>query len=725
MIRSHQTAIPGDSTASGRTPARRVRLVPAASTSLTGRLVTSNSVAGISPRLGTGTRCLDAFGPRPDGWGGRSRWATGAAGLVWAFGCLLLWGLGTTASAQDENYVPAIRLVPDSAAGMARIPSVPNLVTAWEKTNLAALAHDPAMQPFIEFQKSISSQKSETLGFEIGIRPEDLLDVATGEAVAMWLPFEDDPRRPYAVAMIVDIRGNEAQARGLLEQVDKDLKAAGATRQVTMWAKQEIRRYSLKPLPGQLKVDEVAITMNEQRLIATDRESVLVSLLESATGKDTQPKLERAADYIGVQEQTANRAGESPDATVGLEWFARPIAMGRIVKEVAKIDRGRQVNILNLLERQGFDAVAAVGGRLTLGEGDFDLRHTGFIWAPPIPGEPDRYRLAARMLRAINVPDQPIPAWVGPSIASFAKINWELSKAFWYAETLVDDAVGEPLFQDLLDGIRDDQLGPQIDIAKDVIPNLGEHVIILSDNVAPADLRSERMLVAIETTDATTLRQVVRKTMEVDPDATIVPSPVSGVEVYRVLRTEEPIDFEAELFSDLGIEADEDAPAPLLNEWAITVLDDPSREAAGGKTPGYLVFSSHPELMLETVERLSAAGPQASLGETPEMISLRKHLEAFESEAAAQEGHAIVRMARTDLTLRAKYSLMREGKLRDSDSVMASLFRRIFISKDDGTEDLGTDKLPPFEQIQKYFRPAAGISQATPLGWTLDGFLLK
>jgi len=724
MIRSHQTAIPGEFTVSGGTPAQQVRRVPAARTSLTGRLVASNSVAGNDPRLGTGTRCLGDFQPRPIGQGGRSRWATGVAGLVWAIGCLLLWGSGTTASAQDENYVSAIRLVPNSVAGMARIPNVPNLVTAWEKTNLAALTQDPAMQPFIEFQKSVSSQKSETLGFEIGIRPKDVLDVATGEAVAMWLPFED-PRRPYSVAMIVDIRGNEAQARGLLEQVDKDLKAAGATRQVTAWAEQEIRRYSLKPLPGQLKVDEVAVTMNEQRLIATDRESVLVSLLESAAGKDTQPKLEVAADYVGVQEQTASRAGESPDATVGLEWFARPIAMGRIVKEVAKIDRGRQVNILNLLERQGFDAVAAVGGRLTLGEGDFDLRHTGFIWAPPIPGEPDRYRLAARMLRAINVPDQPIPAWVGPSIASYARINWELARAFWYAETLVDDAVGEPLFQDLLDGIRDDQLGPQIDIAKDVIPNLGEHVIILSDNVTPADLRSERMLVAIETTDAKTLRQVVRKTMEVDPDATIVPSPVSGVEVYRVLRTEEPIDFEAELFSDLGIEADEDAPVPLLNEWAITVLDDPSRQADGGKTPGYLVFSSHPELMLETVERLSAADPEPSLGQTPEMISLRERLEALESEAAAQEGHAVVRMARTDLTLRAKYSLMREGKLRDSDSVMASLFRRVFMSKDDEAEDLGTDKLPPFEQIQKYFRPAAGMSQATPLGWTLDGFLLK
>lgn len=644
------------------------------------------------------------------------------AALVWGCGCVS--SLGSSGTLRGQEFTSAASFVPDAAVGMVRVPSVPELITAWSKTNLAAMADDPAMQPFIDFQKSISRQKSKTLGFELGLRPEDILDVASGEAVAIWLPFED-PRRPYAVAVMVDIRGNEQQAKALLEMVDKNLRAGGATREETSWENQQIRRYALKPLPGQIKVDEVAITMNEQRLVATDRESLLISLLEAAAGKGDSVKLRDAVDYVGIQDQTVARGGELGDGIIGFEWFARPIAMGRIVKEVAKVDRGQQVDILNLLERQGFDAVSAVGGRLAVGQGDFDLLHTGFIWAPPVPGEPDRYRLAARMLRAINVPDQSIPDWVGPSIASFARVNWELAKAFWYAETLVDDAVGEPLFQDLLDGIRDDEEGPQIDIAKDVIPNLGQHVIVVTDNQMPAELRSERMLVAIETSDARTLRQVVRKTMEDDPDATLIPSSVPGVEVYRVMRTEEPIDFEAELFNDFGIAADEDAPPPLLNQWAITVLDNPDVREAGGKVPGYLVFSSHPELMLETVERISNGSGQPNFADAPDVKMLRERLDALPRGPAAEEGHAIIRLARTDLTLRAKYVLMREGKLRDSDSILATLFRRIFVSKENEDEDLGTDRLPPYEQIQKYLRPSAGISRATPLGWTLDGYLLK
>lgn len=641
---------------------------------------------------------------------------------------LLLVTLCTSGAAGAETYVSAMKLIPDTAAGMLRVPSVPELVKSWQGTTLYSLGNDPSMKPFIDFQKQRSEQQTKTLGFDIGLRPQDVVDVASGEAVAVWLPFED-PRRPFALAVIVDVRGNLARAQELLDQVDQDLRAAGATPQETSFGDQKIRRYALKPLPGQIKIDEVAITLDDQRLIAADRESVIVSMLEVIAGKRELSTLETANDFVGVREQTLNHSlpagADGVAGTVALEWFARPIAMGRIIKEAAKIDRGKQVDILNLLQRQGFDAISAIGGQLTVGHGDFDLLHKGFIWAPPVPGEPDRFRLAARMLRPINDENNQVPPWAGPEIASFARVNWELSEAFWYAESLVDDALGEPIFRDLLDGIRDDEEGPQIDIEKNVIPNLGRHVIVITDNQLPADLRSERMLVAIEARDAKALREAVRKTLEVDPDATLLPVATPGVEVYRVLRTDEPEDFEAELFGDLEEATDEsDVPAPLLNQWAITVLDDPKAAPGEVKLPGYLVFSSHPELLLDVVQRFAAPVPAASFGQLPEAKAVQHHLDVLASSHGGK-GHVFSRLARTDRTMRVKYSLMREGKFRDSDSVLATLFRRIFISADSKTADLGTKLLPPFDQVESYFRPAGSISKATDLGWTLDGFLLK
>ncbi len=41
--------------------------------------------------------------------------------------------------------------------------------------------------------------------------------------------------------------------------------------------------------------------------------------------------------------------------------------MARIVKELSVVDRGGQVDIVNLLERQGFDAIQAAGGQFVIG----------------------------------------------------------------------------------------------------------------------------------------------------------------------------------------------------------------------------------------------------------------------------------------------------------------------------------------------------------------------
>lgn len=622
-----------------------------------------------------------------------------------------------------QEYKPAITLVPATAAGVVRIPHVPTLCDAWQKTTLAALANDPAMQPFMDAQRKSSEERRTALGFNIGVRPKEVLEVASGEVLLAWLPF-DDQIRPFALALVADIRGNRVAADRVAEKIDADMKANGASLKISKFGDETIRVYTLKPVPGQIKIDQVAITYNDARLIAADRDSVVTSMLESVAGTNNIAKLDRADDFIGVQTQidTPKGAGDAASGPVaGVQWFARPLAMGRIVKDAAKIDRGSQVEILNLLERQGFDAVRAAGGQVVVGTAEFDLLHKGFIWAPPTPGQAERFRLAARMLQPVNLPASAIPRWVGGAIASFSQLNWNISDSFGYVESLVDDAFGEPIFRDILDGIRDDEDGPRIDIVKDVVPNLGKTIYILTDNVMPADQRSERVLVAIETIDTGALRKAVRRTMEVESDATKIPSPIPNVEVYRVLRTSEPGDFEAELFDDLGLdpEADTNRQPPLLNQWAITVVDTPG-PAANGKQPGYLIFSSHPELLLETLDRFANPNVGPAFADDAEMKNVLRKLDQLGGQQ-----RAYARLARTNLTLRAKYGLMQEGKLRDSDSVLATLFRRIFIAKGEDDVNLNNDKLPPFEAIEKYLRPAGGYSRATDLGWTLDGFLLK
>ena len=70
---------------------------------------------------------------------------------------LSLCAVGTQLRAQEdpptEAYQSAIELLPDSVAGMVRIPNLPRFCEAWEKTSIGKLIDDEAMQPFIEAQR--------------------------------------------------------------------------------------------------------------------------------------------------------------------------------------------------------------------------------------------------------------------------------------------------------------------------------------------------------------------------------------------------------------------------------------------------------------------------------------------------------------------------------------------------------------------------------------------
>lgn len=671
--------------------------------------------------------------------------------LVVATALIPIRGAGGQDPGGAGGFVEATRLLPDSTAGVVRIPDVPAFCAAWGETNFGKLMDDPLLDPFRAAQRERSRRYFESIDSKVGLKPGDLYDIASGEVVVAWLPFERDKRRPYAMCVIADTRGMKDELDTTLEAIDGDLKAQGATRKDVEHNGTPVRVYARKPKPGQLKIEEIVITADESRVIAADRDSVVFDLLDAIDGDPKGPAIatveafrsvtdrsrERLeADIAGMSgEQTEDAAEKADggdaadggagldDGAVGLEWFARPFQMGRILREVMEVDRGNQVDIVRLLENQGFNAVLAAGGVVGLGVNRYDLLHRGFVLAPPTTADSGRYELAARMLQLPNLPLADIPSWVDSEVATFLRFNWKMEKAFWASETLVNEALGDDeIFQSMIRDIREDEEGPQIDLVEDVLPNLDDQAILVTDNTLPASVDSDRMLVGIRVKDAEVIRQVVRDTMEVEPDVTVIDA-VPGVEIWVVDRNRSETDFDDDLFADLGfdeVEAESDPPPPLLEHWAIALVD----QGPGSDAP-YLMFSSHPELLIRTARRISGepaaggTGPEADAGEgLGQMVDELRRLGADEV--------AVDRVVRLRLSLRVKYELLRRGELQDIDSLGASLLRRFARTPDatgPGSIDGGT--LPPVEQIDHYFRPGGSFVESTDDGWTLNGFILR
>lgn len=640
---------------------------------------------------------------------------------------VLLFGLCTAnvqISAQQnppaEKYKPAIELLPDSVAGMVRIPNLPRFCEAWEKTSLGKLVEDEAMQPFIEAQRKRAKNYLEAFDNKVGVRPEDLYNIASGELVVSWLPFANDKRRPFALCVIADVRGRAEQAEVAIEKLDKDLKVAGWIRKDIEHQGQTVRIYNTEPKPGQLKVEQIVISLDKTRLLAADRDLVVTDLLDTIAGDaDGSPifKVEEFQTILKKSSQAILEPVKKGGGTIAIEWFARPFQMARIIKESLDVDRGNQVDIVKLLENQGFDAVKAAGGILALAGDKYQMLHRGSILAPPVTDKPSKYKLAARMLQFENAPLAPIPAWVHSDSASFSRINLRFEEIFWASETLLNEAFGDEIFQDIIEGIKEDEDGPQIDIAKNVLPNLDDQLILITDNTLPSELNSERMLIAIRVSDSKAIGTAISKAMEVEPDASIMDA-VPGVDIWRVQRGGDDDDLDEDLFGDLDIGLGEDEieeSPPLLDHWAIAMID----KGANSEFP-YLMFSNDPDMLVAAATRIRS-GTITGLSDEPEIKAIVAALKELGCKTPAME-----RVVRTKLSFRAKYNLLREGKLKDSDSVLSSFYRRFLEDQEAETdESINATDLPPLSVIEKYLPSGGGFSETTEDGWSLTGFLLN
>lgn len=650
-----------------------------------------------------------------------NRYILGCLVFLSCFSCVTFVGAAGHADDGDDaspkpggEYQAATDLLPDTTAGLVRVPNLPRFCEAFERTQVGKLLDEPSMQPFIEAQRDRARNYLDSVG-KIGLKLEDLYDIGTGEVVFAWLPFEKDKRHPFSLCVVADVRGSKEKAEATLEQIDKDLRAGGATRKDVEHRGQTVRVYAPQRKPGQLKVEQIAITLNDVRIIAADRDSVVTDLLDAIAGEPRGESISQSADFKTVLTRSGTAIRKpltDGGGAVAAEWFARPFQMGRIVREALNVDRGNDIDILKLLENQGFDALKAAGGVALIDGKQFDFLHRGFVLAPPTTDQPSKYEKAARMLQFVNTPRKPIPAWIDKNAATFNRVHMRIEEAFWSLESLVDEAMNDEIFRETIRGIANDQAGPRLDLEKEFLPFLDDQILLMTDNTMPVDVHSERLLVAIRLNDAEAIRKALRKVMSVEPDATKL-EVVPGVEIWRIEPSQTEETFDPEIFGDLelGLEDETEEP-PLVEQGAIGVVDK--------ENDAYLMFASHPELLIETARRIRAGDAGGYQGE-PEVTEVVNALNKLGCQTPAYD-----RISRTRLALRAKYELLRMGKLRESDSMLATFIRRLSDEDEGGEPDpLNATKLPPFAAIEKFFPNGGRFTETVADGWELTSFLLK
>ncbi len=633
--------------------------------------------------------------------------------LVWSLCCWL--GVGPLSA---QKLPPSEQLFPNTTKAFLAVADVDVLSDQWDKTQLGQLMADPVMKSFGDDLREKVEQRLGGIGSRLQLKLEDLRGVTSGEVGIGAVRLAPDEA---AVAVVADVTGNLPKAEALLKKIDADLRKKGATQAAIPQGANTIIRFDLKPQAGATGPQrKVFYCLAGNALVASDNQQVLTAILAQLPGGNNgADSLAATANFRVVMGRCAKDAGNTMPQ---IRWFIDPLGYMEIVRAVTPEDRRpRDIDLLRLAQTQGFDGLKGMGGFIDLAVEGFEAVHRTYIYAPR------PFEKAMKMFLfppGDNFAPQP---WVPRDVATYSTGYIDILNAFDNFDSLFDHIVGqgeEGIWQDVLESIFEDPNGPRIHLRTELVQHLGRRLSILTDYELPITPTSERLLVAIELSDAKAVAAAIKKIMDADPTARPHKKEIRSTDgtktetitIWEMIEEELPerglpnIRLRDIPSLSLGDDDDDDDEEPerLLPHAAITVVH------------GHLFIASHLDFLLKVVE--PAAARQ----------TLERSLD-YRVVDATLAGLGVANPCartfnRTDESARAAYELIRQGKMPESETILGRLLNAIFGGGQTGvdrSQRIDGKNLPPFDTVRRYLGPAGMVVGVEPEGWFFKGVLLN
>ena len=626
-------------------------------------------------------------------------------------------------AAAAGSFPPSETIFPATTRAWLSIANPKALRAAFDRTEYGQMVKDPVMKPFVEsFREQLKSAGKQRLG-KLGLTLEDLEKIPGGE-LAM-AAIEPTPGMLTSL-LLVDTTGNEAETKALVERIEQRLLEQKATKVADEAATAAgISTFKLPPEPNATVARErqVSFAQAPSALIVGDNAAMVAQVL--ATLK--QGRKDNLTTLPAFQ-AVATRCGKQvPAAASPLRWFVDPLAYAKVYQATnPPREKRKGPDYVAILGRQGFDAVKGAGGVVFFDDGVYEARHHTLFYAPPLPGRQpfaaDRFDLAARILQFPNTDRIDPPQWVPRDVSSWVAMQFDLANAFNSAESLVDDVVGEKgVFDDVIASLKEDPDGPQIDVEKDLVACLGKRVSVISDYATPITTDCERLVIAIEATDAEKVAATVAKSMATDPDMQKVES--GGYVIWEMIdrsmaipKLEVETPGGAIAHADGGGDDDDahrrrnrlrEREEKLLPHSAVTVAH------------GHLLIASHRDF-LERV--LATKGGVESLGSASDYTAVTAEMKKLFPATTAMRS-----FGRAEETVRPAYEMLKSGSMPKSKSLMGQLLNGLLGDGKEGSvrsQKIDGSTLPDFELIRRYFGTVGLGMESVADGWYLAGIAL-
>jgi hypothetical protein len=626
--------------------------------------------------------------------------------LVASILCLLGILHVSPVKAGSESWLPA------STKGYITVEDMNEMLSAFEHTGFGMMVKDQTMKAFIQDLEKQVSERFGVTGVRIGLSWNDVKSVCAKDACVAFIR-PDDTVQKHSIATIVNVEGKDEEVKVLLDKIDESMKVRKAKVRTETWFTLPVSIYSVPTQNRKISSFDVAILVHKNFLIAADHPDVAKDILTRILGTAKSPNLESTVPFQYCMKRCAqDSAGVAPH----VRWFFDPLGYAELAQEATGGRKKRRADFLKVLRNQGFDAIQGAGGGVHFNVEEFEILQRAFVYAPDVPGNSEaRFKLAARVLNFHRVEDLSVPGWVPSSVNSYSAAAWGITDSYNYIGTLVDEVAGdEGFWEDLLDTIKNDRSGPQIDLNK-VMTYFKSRVTAITDYKEPISATSERFLVAIDLEEPVKMREALGKALANDPDVNRVEAE-DGNEIWEIVDAGEEIaDFEIDADSGLGDDSDMDdedfgdAPAnPFLANAALSVVR------------GKFIVASHVDFIKEFIVNPT---PEDGLADDEDFKAID---EALVKIGADKETAKI--FSRAGREAHVSYELLRQGKMPESKGLIGKVLNSLLSSADTKfvrEQRIDGKNMPEYPQVEKYLGTLGLYMRAEKDGWFVGGVTLR
>ena len=387
-------------------------------------------------------------------------------------------------------------------------------------------------------------------------------------------------------------------------------------------------------------------------------------------------------------------AADAPEHVPSIRWFIYPLGYAEATRAATPPEKRRKgKTIIEIMRNQGYAAFQGVGGYVDVSADGYQILHRTAVFAPP------PYTESMKMFVFPNGKDFTPQPWVGRDVATYFTVYVDILNAFDNFGPLYDEIIGEKgLWKQTLEGMKNDPSGPQIDLRKELIANLGQRVTMVADYNLPITTTSERLLWAIETKDEAAVAKAIEKCVKNDP--TIKKREIAGHVVWEIVEEEDtgvpqlkvdvptltPKKDDGKTKSDEK-DDDQDKESHFLPHGAITVAH------------GQLFIASHIDFLVKTLKPLDENSRLATQPEFQKVWDV-----TFSKLGVKQQSSRS--FSWTDRAVQPTYELIRQGKMPQSESLLGRTLNSLAAPRQEEGAAAATDRR---QQVARLRRRRQGL----------------